>query len=194
MAAAGRSGWRSASLVWLVVGSIAPDLLDVAYAALGICNPDGSYSHTVPIATLLALLLGGTAFLATRSRATAMATGVMVLLHLPPDLVTGYKVYWPGGPMIGLRLYRMRFADFVVEAGVVTTGWWLLRHSGAGPRWAASRRALAVVLLAQGLADVSAFGLKPTACDPSQLTRAVSLRSSSSRWPRNSPIAAKAAM
>jgi membrane-bound metal-dependent hydrolase YbcI (DUF457 family) len=164
VAAATRGGWRRASLVWLIAGSIAPDALDVGYALIGFCNPDGRYSHTIPIAALLALLLGGTAFVATRSRATAMATAAMVLLHLPPDLVTGHKAYWFGGPMLGLHLYAWPLADFVVEAVVLIAGWWILRRSGAGPRWATSRVALAGLLLVQAVVDTAGIVMKPSAC------------------------------
>jgi hypothetical protein len=198
VAAAARGGWKRASLPWLIAGSVAPDALDVGYAIAGVCNRDGIYSHTVPVAALLALVLCGAAFAATKSRATAVLTAVMVLLHLPPDFVTGYKVYWPGGPRVGLYLYQWPLADFVVEAVVLTAGWWLLRRSGAGPSWAASRATLAGLLLLQGGVDAAGVGVKPNACPStatnrppttlvlavvvqSQLIRAVNRRSSSSR-------------
>lgn len=164
MAAAARGGWKSASLIWLIAGSVAPDLLDIGYAVVGVCNPDGRYSHTVPIVALLALLFGGAAFATTRSRTTALATAAMVLLHLPPDLVTGYKVYWPGGPMLGLRLYERPLADFLVEAVVLGAGWWLLRRWGAAPRWATSGVTLAGLLLVQGIIDGAAIRAKPNGC------------------------------
>lgn len=165
VAAATRSGWPRTSLIWLIAGSIAPDLLDISYAAVGFCNPDGLYSHTVPVAALLALLLGGAAFAATKSRATALGTAVMVLLHLPPDLVTGYKVYWPGGSRLGLDLYDRPLLDFAVEALVLAAGWWLLRHSGTAPRWATSVATLTALLIVQGVADGLQGPLKPSACD-----------------------------
>jgi membrane-bound metal-dependent hydrolase YbcI (DUF457 family) len=174
VAAGARGGWKRASLVWLIAGSVAPDVLDVGYAAVGVCNPDGRYSHTVPIAVLLALLLGGAAYAVTKSRATALATAVMVLLHLPADLVTGYKVYWPGGPLLGLHLYERPLADFVVEALVLTGGWWVLRHSDAGPLWATSRVTLAVLLLAQAIADTAGVRVKPSGCYSVRATAALS--------------------
>jgi hypothetical protein len=36
--------------------------------------------------------------------------------------VTGYKPTWPGGPMIGLRLYSHPVADFLVEGVVIVIG------------------------------------------------------------------------
>jgi hypothetical protein len=165
VAAAARSGWRRTSLPWLLAGSIAPDVLDVGYAVVGVCSPHGLYSHTVPVIALLAPLLGIAAFFVTGSRATAVATGAMVVLHLPPDLVTGHKLYWPGGPLMGLDLYTKPLADFIIEAIVLATGWWLLRRAADAPRWATARLTLAALLLVQGTADVSKVSWKPTACE-----------------------------
>ena len=41
LAAAARGRWWRSSLLWLLPASNAPELADVAMAALGICNPDG---------------------------------------------------------------------------------------------------------------------------------------------------------
>ena len=165
VAAAVRGGWRNTSLVWLLAASVAPDLLDVAMAALRICNPYGLYSHTVPAAALLAAVLGGAALLVTGSRPTAIAAALLVLLHLPPDMITGHKIFWPGGPMIGLDLYSRPLLDFLIEAPVLVAGWWLLRRSRSAPRWATSGLTLAALLAVQATFDVMAGeGAKPTAC------------------------------
>jgi hypothetical protein len=163
VAAAIRSGWRDASLLWLLPASIAPDLLDAAYAAVGFCNPYGLYSHTVPVAALLGAVLGTIAYLGTGSRTTAMATGLVVLAHLPPDLITGHKVYWPGGPLLGLELYRHRALDFLVELPVALGGWWLLRRSGGAPRWAVVGAAAGALVAVQATFDIAKI-MKPTAC------------------------------
>lgn len=165
VAAAARSGWRRTSLPWLLVACVAPDLVDVALAIGRVCNPYGLYSHTVPAAALLAAVLGGAALLVTDSRATAVATALMVLLHLPLDLVTGHKIFWPGGPMMGLGVYRHPLLDFVIEAPILIAGWWLLRRSRSGPWWATSVVALGVLLAGQGALDLLAReGVKPSAC------------------------------
>src|SRR5471032_2429756 len=91
-----------APLLWLLAASIAPDLLDGAYALGGYCNPAGAFSHSLPAAAILATLFGVAAFLHTRSAATALLVLGLVLLHLPPDYVTGRKALWSGGPVIGL--------------------------------------------------------------------------------------------
>jgi hypothetical protein len=38
------------------------------------------------------------------------------------DWITGYKPTWPGGPMIGLRLYDHPIADFIAEGIVIVIG------------------------------------------------------------------------
>jgi hypothetical protein len=163
VAAAVRSGWREASLLWLLPASIAPDLVDAAFAAAGVCNPDGLYSHTIPAAALTAVLLAAAALLTTGSRTTAAATAFVVLAHLPADLVTGHKVYWPGGALLGLGWYAHRGLDFAVEIPVAIGGWWLLRRSGGAPRWAATGVAATALVLAQAVFDVG-YVSKPTAC------------------------------
>ena len=165
VAAATRSAWKRASLPWLLVGCVSPDLVDIAFALAGVCNPYGLYSHTVHSAALQAAVLGGAALLVTGSRATALGSALMVLLHLPPDLVTGHKIFWPGGPMVGLYLYQRPLLDFLVEAPILVAGWWLLRRSPGAPRWATSVLVLGVLLAGQGALDLlSGNGAKPSAC------------------------------
>ena len=165
VAAATRSVWQRASLPWLLVACGAPDLVDIAFAVAGVCNPYGLYSHTVPAAALLAAVIGGAALLITGSRATALASALMVLLHLPPDLVTGYKIFWPGGPMIGLYVYQHGLLDFLIEAPILIAGWWLLRRSRNAPVWATSVTVLVVLLAGQATLDIMVGrSMKPSAC------------------------------
>lgn len=165
VAAATRSVWRRASLPWLLVACVAPDVVDVTFAAAGVCNPYGLYSHTIPAASLLAAVIGGAALLVTGSRATAFASALMVLLHLPPDLVTGHKIFWPGGPMVGLYVYQYPLLDFLIEAPILVAGWWLLRRSRSAAPWATSAVALVVLLAGQATLDMAAGrSVKPSAC------------------------------
>ncbi|HEX6599000.1 MAG TPA: hypothetical protein VF034_06730 [Gemmatimonadaceae bacterium] len=172
VAAATRSAWQRASLPWLLVACVSPDLVDIAFALAGVCNPYGLYSHTVHAALLQGAVLGGAALLVTGSRTTAVASALMVLLHLPPDLITGHKIFWPGAPMVGLYLYQYPLLDFLVEAPIVIAGWWLLRRSRRAPRWATSALVLGVLLAGQGVLDLMSGkeGAKPSACStPRQL-------------------------
>jgi hypothetical protein len=151
-------------LLWLLPAAIAPDLLDFAYALAGVCSPYGLYSHTIPAAALTAAVLGGGAFLATGSRAAGLVTAAVVLAHLPLDLVTGRKIYWPGGPLLGLALYQRPLLDFLAEVPIALGGWWMLRRSGRGPRWAAVGAAALGLVVVQAVFDGLNAGLKPSGC------------------------------
>jgi zinc transporter ZupT len=164
IAAAVRAGWRDTSLLWLLPASIAPDLLDIAYAVVGFCSPVGLYSHSVPAVALLGLAVAGAAYMATGSRSTALAAGALVYLHLPADLITGYKYFWPGGPLIGLDLYRRPVLDFVLETPIALGGWWLLRRGARAPRWATAATAAGALVLVQAVFDARVI-TKPSACE-----------------------------
>ena len=164
IAAAARGRWPVASLLWLVPVSIAPDLLDVGYALTGICSPYGLYSHTVHAAVLTAAVLGGAAFLATSSYAAGLLTAALVVAHLPLDFVTGHKIFWPGGPLIGLDLYERPLLDFAVEVPILLGGWWLLRRGGRGPRWATTGAAALALVVGQGAFDLIEREIKPSGC------------------------------
>jgi len=167
VAAAAQGYRRGGAFAWLVVAAMAPDLVDAGFVAAQSCNPNGLYSHTVPAAVLIAAVMGGIAFLATGQRATGLIAATMTLVHVPLDYVTGYKLFWPGGEIAGLRLYEYPVADFVVEAALVSAGWWLLRTRRRAPRWAVGWPALAAMLLLQATVDVvgkARNGIKPSAC------------------------------
>lgn len=161
------AGRRDSSLVWLLGAAIAPDVVDGLFTLVGSCNPHGLYSHTLPAAVLIAAVIGGTAYLATGQRATGLLAALLVVAHLPPDFITGRKLFWPGGELMGLRLYDHAFADFVLEATLAIGGWWLLRAKSWAPRWATGWPALVVLLALQATADgIGSLrgGVKPTAC------------------------------
>lgn len=153
-----------ASPGWIVIGSIAPDILDVAYAGAGVCSPYGLYSHTVPALLLCGATLGGAAWLTGR-RATAIALPLAVLLHLPPDYLTGRKLLWPGGELHGLRLYDRRLVDFLIESALLVAGWALIRRCAWIPVWARAARSAVLLVAVQGGMDAFLrMGMKPTAC------------------------------
>ena len=164
VALAARGQWPVVTLFWLLGVSIAPDLLDVGYALSGICSPYGLYSHAIPAAALTGAVLGGIAFLATGSRAAGMLTAGVVLAHLPLDFVTGNKIFWPGGTLLGLRLYQRPLLDFLVEVPIALGGWWMLRRRGNGPQWAIIGAAALGLVVVQGTFDLLQRGLKPSAC------------------------------
>ena len=204
-------------LVALAAASITPDLVDAAYFVLGICSPYGLYSHTIPAVILESAVVGGLAYLATGSRSITTSFVVAVLLHLAADYFTGRKLLLPGGEMVGLQWYETPLRDFLLEGVLVIVGWLVLRRTVRTPRWAGSPWLLLLTLCTQAVLDLTIVGstrsLKPSACFHSASlgtttasrssrrppytgvsapisTRAVTRRSFSSRWPRNSPIAA----
>jgi hypothetical protein len=158
-----RGPGKSAPLLWLLAAAVAPDMLDGLYALRQYCNPEGVYSHAFPAVALLALAFGAAAWLHTRSAGTAALVLLLVLLHLPPDYITGRKALWPHGPVFGLYIYRWGWLDFLVEVPVVVAGWWMLRRSRFTPRVVVSTLALAALLAVQLSFDLSStvYGTRP---------------------------------
>jgi hypothetical protein len=167
IAGAAHAGRHDSSLPWLLGAAMAPDIVDALFVVVGSCNPYGLYSHTLLAAALLAVVVGAVAYFATGQRATGWLAAVLVLAHLPADFITGRKLFWPGGELMGLRLYERPAADFVLEGLLVLLGWWLLRRQPSAPRWATSRLALAALLVFQLSTDIAGSlrsGMKPSAC------------------------------
>ena len=152
----------------LLMAALVPDAVDTLYWVMNFCSPYGLYSHATWAVVLEAAIVGGVAFLATGSRGIAVTFAAVVLLHSPADYFTGRKIFAPGGEMLGLRLYERPLFDWLLEVPAVLVGWWLLRRSGRGPRWAASVWALVAVLLVQTTFDAVMIGrgggLKPNSC------------------------------
>jgi predicted ABC-type sugar transport system permease subunit len=142
------------SLLWLLTAAIAPDLLDGVYALTKYCNSDGVMSHSLPAVAILAVVFGAASFLHTRNTTTALVVAGTVLLHLPPDYITGHKPLWLGGPVVGLYIYQWSWLDFLIEVPVIVGGWWMLRRTRFTPSLAVSGLALAVMLSVQGAIDL----------------------------------------
>jgi hypothetical protein len=141
-------------LLWLLAAAVAPDLIDGVYALGKYCNPDDVLSHSLPAIAILALIFGVGAFVHTRNATTAWIVAGMVVLHLPPDYITGSKGLWPGGPVAGLYIYRWSWLDFLVEVPVIIAGWWMLRRTQFQPRIFVSGLALAAMLSVQFAFDL----------------------------------------
>jgi hypothetical protein len=78
------------------------------------------------------------------------------------DWITGYKPTWPGGPMIGLRLYDHPVADFIAEGVVIVIGA-LLYARTLPPRkrpWIDAWAMLGALLLIQLGVDIAWIVLK----------------------------------
>jgi membrane-bound metal-dependent hydrolase YbcI (DUF457 family) len=121
-ALAGKRVRRSIGLLVLLVATYAPDWADTGLCLARAYDPQGMLSHSVP-AVLLLMLVGFAAYAAaTRDWTGALVIAAVILSHMFLDWITGYKPTWPGGPMIGLRLYDRPVADFVVEGIVIVAG------------------------------------------------------------------------
>jgi hypothetical protein len=113
---------RSIGLLVLLVATYTPDWVDTGLCLAGAYNPEGILSHSIP-AVLLFALVGFAAYAAaTRDWTGALVIAAVILSHLLLDWITGYKPTWPGGPMIGLRLYDYPVLDFVAEGTVIFIG------------------------------------------------------------------------
>ena len=142
-----------APLSWLVLASLAPDLVDVAIAATGACNPAGVYTHSLASIGGTAVVLGVAAAWRSKRRRTGLVIAAVVVAHILVDYLTGTKALWIGGPEIGLNLYQWGWADFAVELPVIVGGWWAARRWGDVPRWVSSRFMVIGLVGVQLLAD-----------------------------------------
>lgn len=152
---------RRVPLWLLLVAAQLPDWTDAGLClTTGLRGPDALYSHGLLQVAAGAILLALVYAMATRDATGAAILAALVLSHYPLDYLTGRKPTWPGGPVIGLGLYRRPAIDFAVEAAVIATGW--LGYRRALPR--SARRdgtvpaLLAVLLALQALAGI-AFSL-----------------------------------
>lgn len=119
---------RQEPLATLVLASVATDLIvsgsDLAgVSLLGVLNP-----HSIPGTAVLCLLFGLITFALTRSGRRGLFVGSVVLLHTLADYVTSSLPTWPGGPRVGLFLYRYPIVDLAIESAVIFAGWWLYRR------------------------------------------------------------------
>lgn len=110
------------ALLALLLATYAPDWVDAGLCVMGAYDPRGMFSHSFPAVALLGTV-GGVAYgLHARDTVGGLIVGAVIVSHALLDLITGYKPTWPGGPMIGLGLYRQPLADLVVESVVIAIG------------------------------------------------------------------------
>jgi hypothetical protein len=118
---------REEHLATLIAASIATDLVVAGLDVGGVDVPAGLFPHSILGTLALGLALGVIVLAFTRSGRRAAFVGVVVLLHTLADYITSYLPTWPGGPMVGLFLYRFPIADLVIECAVIFAGWWVYR-------------------------------------------------------------------
>ena len=114
----------------------------------------GLWSHSIAAGAVLALAAAVLGWRVTEDRGVAGIAGILVVLHVLTDYLTGQKPTWAHGPLIGLRLYAHPLRDFVLEATVVAVGGWLAaRASEVTVRRPRVAIAAVVLLLLQAAAD-----------------------------------------
>lgn len=167
---AARSRWTRLPLLVIAIAAIFPDIIDFATAALRICGPNGLYSHSLPSIAIQAAVIGTATARWRRSPGAGAVVVSMIVLHLAADYVTGLKVLWAGGPVVGLDLYSHPAGDFILEAVVTVVGWRMLRASPARDRWSSAPMLLALLLAAQAALDIASYAIgpvKPNGCPTS---------------------------
>ena len=112
-------------LLILLVATYAPDGVDAGLCVANAYSDQGMLSHSLPVVILLALAGFAAYSVLSRDYAGGLVVAGVIVSHMILDWVTGYKPTWPGGPMIGLQLYRHPLADFIAEAAVIVLGVWL---------------------------------------------------------------------
>jgi membrane-bound metal-dependent hydrolase YbcI (DUF457 family) len=115
------------AIAFLLPVAFAPDWIEWLFDLFGRHNREISHSLiSVGVgATVVALVY----LMITRARVDAMAVWLTYASHWPADYFTGLKPTWPGGPMVGLFLYRHPLRDAAVESLIVVACWFVYRRS-----------------------------------------------------------------
>lgn len=124
---------RRLPLGWLVVAVFLPDIVSVLLREFARGRTLNLLSHSLPAIAIESVAV--TAMFALR-RADFRGALVLCLAcwtHYPLDLLTGCKVTWKGGPVIGLGLYQSPLIEFPLEAAFFIASWWVFRK-----RWPSS--------------------------------------------------------
>ena len=109
-------------LLPLLIATYTPDWVDTGMCFAGAYNPSGMLSHSIPSVLVLAVLGFACYALVTGDWRGGVVIAGVIVSHMFLDWITGYKPTWPGGPMIGLRLYDHPIADFVAEGATILAG------------------------------------------------------------------------
>lgn len=130
-------------LLLLVVVAYAPDWIEwLVEAASPLHGTSAMVSHSIPSVLVGSTVVAVLALLFHAERPDAVALWLLYLSHWAADFLTGLKPTWPGGPMVGLRLYERPLWDFAIEAVVVGAAWIAYRRSLP----ATPRRGVAVLI------------------------------------------------
>lgn len=129
----------------LVPVAFAPDWIEWVLQGFGI--EYRMWSHSLVSVAIGATVLAGLYWLATRAGTDALVVALTYCSHWPADYITGFKPTWPGGPWVGLLLYRNPLTDVVLECALIVACWFVYRASLP----AVSRRRAIAFLVPLGL-------------------------------------------
>ena len=110
------------ALLALLLATYAPDWVDSGLCIFASYDPGGMLSHSLPVVAGLAALGFASYALTTRDWLSGLVVAAVVASHLLLDLLTGYKPTWPGGPVIGMRLYERPALSLGIETLVLLIG------------------------------------------------------------------------
>ena len=146
----------SVAFATLVFATYLPDWVDASLCVTGRYHDAQVYSHSIPAVIALATLAGASQ-LRSADRSAALVVAAVVISHVLLDYLTGIKPTWPGGPSIGLGMYRYPVADFALEAAAIAGGWLMYRGTvqAEGDRWNSSTMMLVPLLLLQAGVDAA---------------------------------------
>ena len=120
---------RDVALLVLLIATYAPDWVDSGLCLAGAYDPRGMFSHSLPAVAVMSVIAVAAYRIYSRDSAASWLIAAVIFSHVLMDLVTGHKPTWPGGPMIGLGLYRQPLADFLVEGALIVAGVTIYRHT-----------------------------------------------------------------
>ena len=120
---------REVALLPLLIATYAPDWIDGGLCVVGAYDPRGMLSHSFPAVAFLMAIVLTTFRVRKRHLVGGLVVCGVVMSHRVLDWITGYKPTWPGGPMIGFRLYDHPVANLVLETVVIMIGVFVYRRS-----------------------------------------------------------------
>ncbi len=123
-------GLRRQVPLWvLLAAALSSDLVSAVLVLTGVGDPAQMRSHSIPVVIPTAAALALPYLAASGDRKGAWLVALTSLSHVLADYLTGSKPTWPGGPFIGLGLYRYPILDLMLETTVVAVGWLVYRRS-----------------------------------------------------------------
>lgn len=132
VALAAKARWPRLPIALLLVATFFADVADACLFWTVHPADKALWSHALvvlaPAAVVLAVVYG----FARRDHAGGWILATVLMSHWVLDVITGAKLTWPGGPVVGLGLYDFPIAEFVVESALVAAAWYYVRRRSTG--------------------------------------------------------------